>query len=83
MDIEKKYRNKVVELLNVPEKVESSLYYEFNYEWLDTETDEFVSGYIGTHGYSVIDYDGCENLPNEVKQLLNEHGFNTDNLQDL
>lgn len=77
MDIKKKYRSKVVELLDVPEAIIRCRYYEFNYEWLDTETDEFVSGYIGTHGWSVIDYDGCESLPSEVKQLLKEYGFDT------
>lgn len=80
MTLKKKYCNIEVTLTDVPGAIILSKFYEMFYEWLDTETDGFCSGYIGTHGFSVIDYDGCTELPAEVKKLLNEHGFDTSNL---
>lgn len=80
MDITKRYKNIEASLYDVPEAIIRSKYYDFSYEWQDRETDEVVNGYLGSLGFDVIDFDGAYQLPGEIKQLLREAGFSTDNV---
>lgn len=80
MTLNKKYCDIEVTITEVPSAIISCRFYELGYEWLDTETDNFISGNLSTHGFNVIDFDGCNDLPGEVKRLLYEYGFDTSNL---
>lgn len=74
MDITKRYGDVEVTLEELP-TIGSALYHEVRYQWLDERTDDYVSGSIGIQHGKVIDFDGCDELPEEITRTLTNLSF--------
>lgn len=83
MEVHKNFNGIKAAIYDMPEVIFPNQYYEMRFACVDDESLDFDLGIVSAFGPNITSFDGVRNLPSEVKQLLNENGFSTDNLQDL
>lgn len=55
-----------------------SLVGDFEYFVEGDEHETYMEGCLRIEGNAVVDFDGCYDLPNAVKHVLNNNGYSTD-----
>ena len=50
---------------------------DFEYWIEDDEEETYMEGRLYIEGNEVVDFDGCYDLPNAVKHVLNKNGYST------
>ena len=76
LNIRKKYKSKSGHILNADIKIHpKDNYGSYEYWVSDFEDDTYIEGGLWFDGKTVIDYDGCFELPSAVRKALNDSGY--------